>query len=100
MEQPIAPKAPIITGHSGGIRNSPAPSPDPRWSVPGDYRNTIVVNTGALDSDSGNTELGDPNSHNQEELLITGHYTNTVIAGHSIPKTYTKAINNPIYGAY
>jgi hypothetical protein len=103
MEQPVAPEAPVITGHSGGIRDSPAPIsplPDSRWSVPGDYRDTIVVDIGALDSDSGDTDSGDPNSHNQGELPIAGHYANAAITGHSIPRTYTEAINDPIYGAY
>jgi hypothetical protein len=56
------------------------------------------VDIGALDSDSG-----DPNSYNQGEPPITGplgHYTNAAITERLIPKTYTKAINNPIYGAY
>jgi hypothetical protein len=106
MEQLVAPEAPVITGPSGSIRNSPAPispSPDPRWSVPGNYGDTIVVDTGASDSDSGDTDSGDPDSHNQGEPLIarpSGHHTNTAIAGRSIPKTYTEAINDPIYRAH
>jgi hypothetical protein len=100
------PEAPIITGSSGGACDSPAPIsplPDPRWSVPGDYGDTIVVDTGALDSDSGDTELGNPDSHNQGELLIAGplgYYANAAIAERSIPRTYTEAINDPIYGAH
>jgi hypothetical protein len=58
------------------------------------------VDTGALDSDSGDTDLGDPGSPNQGEPPVTRHHTNAVITERSIPKTYTKAINNPIYGAY
>ena len=62
-----------------------------------------MVDTGALDSDSGNTNSGDPDSPNQGEPPIAGplgHYANAAIAERSIPRTYAEAINDPIYGAH
>ena len=50
--------------------------------------------------DTGDTDSGDPDSPNQGEPPITGHHANAAIAERSIPRTYAKAINDPIYGAH
>lgn len=107
MEAVQEPEAPVITGRSGLPRDQAAPEEPQNPAVEEPDGDTIVVDTGALES----LDLGDSDPSDQPEEPVRHshrlqHYANTAgialiaIEKPPIPKTYAEAISDPIYGAY